>query len=154
MKADGVPCGSPAMRGHRFCFHHHRWHEEGVILNADRATRKKPSLDVAALGNAKAIQISIMQVLRQLLAGEIDHKTASVLLYGLQTATINVRQLHTNPAITDPAITDPAMKDQIATNPQAVSTTRLEEDASRGDRFSPDSANEGGQNPHSSQKTV
>jgi len=92
MKANGVQCASPAMRGHRFCFHHHRWHEEGVILNADRAMRKKPSLDVAALGNSRAIQLSIMQVMRQLVTGEIDHKTASVLLYGLQTATINLPQ--------------------------------------------------------------
>jgi hypothetical protein len=138
MKADGIQCGSPAMRGHRFCFHHHRWHEEGVILSADRAGRVKSSLDLSALGNAKTIQLSITQVMHQLLTGEIDHKTASVLLYALQTATINLRNFAPDP------------NGQVDRDAQTMSASRIEEDSLSEHRLPADSANERSQNPRSS----
>jgi hypothetical protein len=38
---DGAPCGSPAVRHYRFCYHHKRQREQLLELNADRA---RPSL--------------------------------------------------------------------------------------------------------------
>ena len=43
------------------------------------------------LEDANSIQIAIGDTLNALLAGQIDHKTAGLLLYGLQTAATNVR---------------------------------------------------------------
>lgn len=57
-----------------------------------------------APGDTTAIRISIMRVMGQMLTGEIYHKTASVLLCGLQNASINLRNLTTGPegqAVTD-----------------------------------------------------
>jgi hypothetical protein len=43
------------------------------------------------LEDAHSIQLAIGDVLNALLAGQIDHKTAGLLLYGLQTAASNAR---------------------------------------------------------------
>jgi hypothetical protein len=54
-------------------------------------------------------------MMRLALAREIDHKTASVLLYALQTATINVGQLGIGP------------EGQIDRDAQAIRATRMQE---------------------------
>ena len=40
LKLDGVPCGSPALRGKKLCYYHHRDHKRsqyaaGVVRRAD-----------------------------------------------------------------------------------------------------------------------
>jgi hypothetical protein len=49
--------------------------------------------------DANSIQMSLMQIMRLLLTGQIEHKTASLLLYALQTASTNLRQTNFKPWI-------------------------------------------------------
>ena len=44
------------------------------------------------LEDANAIQLSLTQIMRQLAGGQIDHKTAGLMLYSLQIATSNLPQ--------------------------------------------------------------
>jgi hypothetical protein len=58
------------------------------------------------LEDANSIQMSLMQIMRLLLTGQIEHKTASLLLYALQTASTNLRQTNFKPWVHE-VILDP-----------------------------------------------
>ncbi|HTC46073.1 MAG TPA: hypothetical protein VK722_02030 [Candidatus Aquilonibacter sp.] len=96
--AEGVHCGSPAMRRSRFCYHHKRHHEQRVAVSAERVRNNRSlPFTLPVLEDADSIQLSLTQVMRLLAAGQIDRKTASLLLYSLQIATSNLQQLDNQP---------------------------------------------------------
>lgn len=99
IKVNGVQCGSPALRRNRFCFFHKRFHDERIRLATDkaRARRASATFTLPVLEDANSIQIALMQVMRMLLSNQIDHKTASLLLYALQTASGNLRHTRFDP---------------------------------------------------------
>ncbi len=99
IKVNGVQCGSPALRRNRFCFFHKRFHDERIRLATDKArARRGPGTFVLpVLEDANSIQIALMEVMRMLLSNQIDHKTASLLLYALQTASGNLRHTRFDP---------------------------------------------------------
>jgi len=97
LKINGTQCGSPALRRNRFCFFHKRFQDERIKLSADRARRGVPTFVLPVLEDADSIQIALMQVIRLLVAQQIDHKTASLLLYALQTASSNLRMTRFEP---------------------------------------------------------
>ena len=57
-----------------------------------RARKARAALDLPVLEDANSIQVALMQVMRLLVSAQIDHKTASLLLYALQTASSNLRK--------------------------------------------------------------
>jgi hypothetical protein len=89
VKADGNLCKSPALNDNDYCFFHQASRER--TKRQRRAARLKLPFQLPLLEDAQSIQIAIGDVLNALLAGQIDHKTAGLLLYGLQTAATNVR---------------------------------------------------------------
>jgi hypothetical protein len=97
IKINGTQCGSPALRRNRFCFFHKRFHDERIRLSTDRARRRAPVFELPVLEDANSIQIALMQVMRLILTQQIDHKSASLLLYALQTASSNLRQTDFSP---------------------------------------------------------
>jgi hypothetical protein len=101
LKINGTQCGSPALRRNRFCFFHKRFQDEQIKLSADRARRGVATFVLPVLEDADSIQITLMQVMRMLLSKQIDHKTASLLLYALQTASTNLRMTNFKPFSTD-----------------------------------------------------
>jgi hypothetical protein len=89
---DGANCGSPAMRGNRFCYHHKRQHQQRNAVKAERARdSRKPQFTLPVLEDSDSIQVSLTQVMRLLAAGEIDRETAKLLFYSLQIATSNLQ---------------------------------------------------------------
>ena len=101
LKINGTQCGSPALRRNRFCFFHKRFQDERIKLSADRARRGVATFVLPVLEDADSIQITLMQVMRMLLSQQIDHKTASLLLYALQTASANLRLTNFKPFSND-----------------------------------------------------
>ena len=102
LKVNGTQCGSPALRRNRFCYFHKLHHEEIVELNLDRAKdararRRKVAVTLPVLEDANAIQVSLMQIMRLILTGQIDGKTAGLLLYALQTASSNLPRTRFEP---------------------------------------------------------
>jgi hypothetical protein len=91
LKINGTQCGSPALRRNRFCFFHKRFQDERIRLAADRKRRGLATFLLPVLEDANSIQMALMQVMRLLVSHDIDHKTASLLLYALQTASSNLR---------------------------------------------------------------
>jgi hypothetical protein len=106
LKVNGTQCGSPALRRNRFCFFHKRFQDERIRLSADRARRGVATFVLPVLEDANSIQIALMQVMRLLLSQQIDHKTASLMLYALQTASTNLRMTNFKPFVHD-VILDP-----------------------------------------------
>jgi hypothetical protein len=54
-------------------------------------------LDLPVLEDANSVQMALMQVMQGLVTHTIDHKTAGLLLYGLQSAAVNVRNVKFEP---------------------------------------------------------
>ena len=89
--AEGVRCGSPAMRNHRFCYHHKRLREQRLALSAQHAGDSQTlPFTLPVLEDANSICASLTQINRLLAAGLIERKTASLMLYSLQIATSNL----------------------------------------------------------------
>ena len=80
IKPDGVQCGSPALKNCGYCFAHARL-----------ALRHPRSVAIPLLEDANSVQSAIMEVIRGLLDGDIDRRTAGLLLYGLQMASCNLK---------------------------------------------------------------
>jgi hypothetical protein len=106
LKTNGTQCGSPALRRNRFCYFHKRYQDERIRLNVDRRRRGTATFFLPVLEDANSIQMSLMQIMRLLLTGQIEPKTASLLLYALQTASTNLRQTNFKPFVHE-VILDP-----------------------------------------------
>ena len=106
LKTNGTQCGSPALRRNRFCYFHKRYQDERIRLNVDRRRRGTATFILPVLEDANSIQMSLMQIMRLLLTGQIEHKTASLLLYALQTASTNLRLTRFDPRVHE-VILDP-----------------------------------------------
>jgi len=102
LKVNGTQCGSPALRRNSFCYFHKLHHEERIVLNADRARRRHNiTIELPVLEDANSIQVTLMQIMRLIVAGQIDGKTAGLLLYALQTASANLPRTSFQPRIHD-----------------------------------------------------
>ena len=115
IKTNGTQCGSPALREHRYCFFHKKWQRQHIPLNAP-LTAQPPSpvsFTMPVLEDADSIQVALMQVMRLILAGQLDPKIAGLLLYALQTASLNLRQMKLEPHRRETVVIDPKALDGI-----------------------------------------
>jgi hypothetical protein len=80
VREDGTVCGSPQMKGYRYCYAHER------MLQT-----QSQKLELPALEDANAVQMAIMRVQKALIDAEISEKTAGLLLYSLQMASSNLK---------------------------------------------------------------
>jgi hypothetical protein len=126
IKTNGTQCGSPALRGRRFCFFHKNWRGERIQLNAPRQTGAVINLPV--LEDADSIQVALMQVLRLILGGEIESRMAGLLLYGLQTASLNLRQMKLELLQKDEVVVVPEWTSQTGVGDKAWCEEDFEED--------------------------
>jgi hypothetical protein len=91
VKVNGVQCGSPALRRRAHCYFHTRVeHERGLAAESNSGTR---SFGFPLLEDANSIQVALMKVIQMLGSGALDHKSAALMLYGLQTASANLRHI-------------------------------------------------------------
>jgi len=125
IKTNGTQCGSPALRNQRFCYFHKKWHDQRVVINSVRARRTRAALDLPVLEDAESVQVGLMQVMRLTLSGQLDSKTAGLMLCALQTASFNLR--HTN--------FEPRFKHEIVIDPRRVDQTLLGKNAWENEDF-------------------
>ena len=85
LKTNGDRCGSPALSGKELCY----FHEKAL---ADERPVRLPVLE-----DANAIQVSVMIVMDGLYRGNLSYQKAALLLYGLQIASYNLKQLQLAP---------------------------------------------------------
>jgi hypothetical protein len=82
------------MRDSNYCFYHlnlagHRLRLESYAARGLR----RPPVELPPLEDAASIQLALMRVTEALLDGSLDHRTAGLVLYSLQTASTNLRTM-------------------------------------------------------------
>ncbi len=93
IKPGGGRCGSPALRGKRFCYFHHVARRQ----HPHRVARAPLLPDWAIVEDPRSALAAINQVLQGLADGSLDTHTAGIILFGLQTAM----NMNPNSAATD-----------------------------------------------------
>ena len=127
VKVNGVQCGSPALKSRKLCHFHQRWQQGRIQLNANQARRSRYSLDLPILEDANSIQVALMQGMRLLLTNQVDHRTAALLFYALQTASSNLSRTTFEPR-----------PQQVVIDPSSIPDTSLGDDAWYKEEFTND----------------
>jgi hypothetical protein len=91
IKDDGRRCHSPALKGKRLCYFHGRLHYPRPRRNV-----------LPPLEDANSVQAVLLSVQRALLQGTVDHATARLLLYALDIASSNLKNVTFDPLAQDP----------------------------------------------------
>src|SRR5579863_7735951 len=103
IKINGTQCGCPALRRRRLCFFHVRCQDQRKRIMSDQF--KQARFVMPILEDANAVQMALMQIMQLLSLGQMDHKTAGLMLYALQTASVNLRNTRFEPRdVTDVVI--------------------------------------------------
>jgi hypothetical protein len=89
IKMNGTQCGSPALRWRRQCFFHERIRRERAKIAKDMSAERR--FDLPLLEDANSVQVALMKTMQMLGSGRMDHRTAGLMLYALQTASVNLR---------------------------------------------------------------
>jgi len=76
---------------------------------------RKPT---ATLEDANSIQVALANVRERLVMQEIDHKTAALLLYALQTASMNLKRTSLEPELPTQVVID---RESVANRPIGAS---------------------------------
>jgi hypothetical protein len=108
IKVNGTRCGSPALRDHKLCFFHQRWHQQRIILPRNYPNLET-SVELPVLEDANSIQMAITQVMRLILAESIPRERAALLLYALQIAASNLRRTSFELMDEKQVVVDPAL---------------------------------------------
>jgi hypothetical protein len=91
IKADGNICQSPKLKNEKFCYFHVAARDR--VRRQRLAAERKLPLQVPILEDRNTIQLALGDVVNALLADRIDHRKAALVLYALQTAAANARDL-------------------------------------------------------------
>src|SRR5881227_2009352 len=93
IKANGLRCGSPALRERRYCYFHFCAHD----LRRRRRQHPNAPFVLPLLEDANSIQMAIQQVAEAVLEERIDNKRAGLVLFALQTAACNLKNTDFEP---------------------------------------------------------
>jgi hypothetical protein len=91
IKADGNICQAPNLKNEDYCYFH--------IASRDRIRRQREAaernlpLQIPVLEDKQTIQLALGDVANALLSDRIDPRKAALVLYALQTASANARDL-------------------------------------------------------------
>jgi hypothetical protein len=88
IKVNGIPCGSPALRGELFCYFHQR------LIRGVRTPPKSRLHPMAFLEDAESIQSSLMETINALVRNTIDFRRAQLILRALHIAAKNAPRAH------------------------------------------------------------
>jgi hypothetical protein len=96
IKVNGTQCASPALRRQKFCYFHKQYREKRLEINSN-IQRERWKITLPMLEDANSIQMGLLQVMRLLVTQQIDHRTAGLMLYALQTASANLKRTSFEP---------------------------------------------------------
>ncbi len=85
IKVTGLRCGSPSLRGRRYCYFHYS------------VTRALIRTDIPVLEDINSVQYGLNRLAEYILEKRIDNKQASLLLWLMQIASSNVRHARLEP---------------------------------------------------------
>jgi hypothetical protein len=118
VKVDGTLCQVPPLNGRHYCHFHLESLGRRVRMARARARREPYHLVLPILEDLNAVQVARQQVMDALTSGQLDAKSAGVLLYGLAGVASDLRSA-APPRL---GVYDPA----IDTAPRATEATGFE----------------------------
>ena len=95
IKVNGTQCGSPALREEKCCYFHTQWRRQSRDINMN--FHERGTITLPTLEDANSIQVGLAEVMRLLVTNQIDHRTASLLLRALRTASANLKHTSFEP---------------------------------------------------------
>ena len=90
IKVNGTQCASPAVRARKFCYFHNQFRQKQLQINSN-IQQQRWKVTLPLLEDANSIQVGLAEVMRLLVTQQIDHRTAALMLYALQTASANLK---------------------------------------------------------------
>jgi len=116
IKTDGLQCQSPALRRQSFCYFHHSSRLRHRAANSatncaptyaptlDRngnfsmealppGSTASPAIELGLLEDSQSVQVAISVVINALARNQMEQRRATALLYGLQLAAMNCRNV-------------------------------------------------------------
>jgi len=96
IKINGTQCGSPALRDEKYCYFHMRWALKSMEIDESRQ-RERWNMTLALPEDADSIQMGLGEVIRLMMTRQVDHRTAALTLYALQTASANLKHTSFEP---------------------------------------------------------
>jgi hypothetical protein len=97
IKANGLKCQSPALRGSPFCYFHAR-----TRVVVPRRRPKEESVNLPALCDPSGVLAMINQILQGLASNTMSPRRAGSLLYALQIARQNFQNLPLDDGLFNP----------------------------------------------------
>ena len=91
-KQNGVPCGSPALRGQSLCYFHHRDQQYRLAFSRDRRRAEVCDWKLPPLHTMADIRAALQRVASELFVGRLDPDRAAPMLHALDLAAIPLRQ--------------------------------------------------------------
>src|ERR1700730_11670181 len=85
---EGRRCGSPCLRHEEFCYYHHTTRRP--VENPHQRRSRRTAFNIPQPEDRSAIQHSIGEVIRRIPSNDTAPRRAGLLLYGLQTASLNL----------------------------------------------------------------
>ncbi len=98
---NGEVCNAIPMRDSNFCYWHHKARARRrryERIGGPIAMEANSGLELPFLEDANAVQVTIQEIMQAILDRRIDNKRAGLLLYSLQLASANIRNLTPLPA--------------------------------------------------------
>jgi hypothetical protein len=93
LKVNGTQCGSPAIRHKNFFFYHQQNRPVHVDCYYHPDEYATGEIDLPVFEDAHSVQTVIRQIMQMVLQMRLEGKTASIMLYGLQIASSNLKRI-------------------------------------------------------------
>jgi hypothetical protein len=97
VKVNGTQCASPALRDEKHCYYHVQSRRKGVEVNLNAPVPEHATMTLPTLEDVNSIQMGLAEVIRLLATKQLDHRTAALMLYALQTASANLKHTSFEP---------------------------------------------------------
>jgi hypothetical protein len=118
VKEDGVYCDSPALRGRKYCYYHLMQRGRRLRLALAQGRNEPSQLILPPLENLDSMRVALSEIVQALAAGQLDHRSAGLMLYAIQqAATLSLRV----------AQMEASLKKDAEGEAPADSSTRLQE---------------------------
>ncbi len=96
IKINGSQCGSPALRNKKYCYFHMGWARKNMEINLNMQ-RERWEATMSLLEDADSVQMGLGEIMRLMMTRQVDHRTAALMLYALQTASTNLKRTSFEP---------------------------------------------------------
>jgi len=107
IKTSGAQCGSPALKGEKLCYYHeqNRTVPANIYLEGERDADDQ--IMIPPLEDAHAVQMVVRHVIQLMMERRIDRKDAGLMLYALQIASGNLKQMQAEKPRPTQVVMDP-----------------------------------------------